>query len=115
MDASLADGVPFLSVIDLSEFPPFSAAPSVIPHLHEWVKTNLKQIDELTLSCGTVLKESFWSPFAKKIVDAVRSWLCLGQLTFLLTSQPSSRRIAKLLYFCFLVGLFCQNAGSICV
>jgi hypothetical protein len=72
MDAAINDGVPFVSVVDLSELPPVSAAPSTIPHLHEWVRKHIKAIDELTLASTVVLKESFWSPFAKRIVDAVQ-------------------------------------------
>merc|ERR1719313_1148218 len=91
MDAAMADGVPFVSVVDLSEFPPMSAAPSVIPHLHEWVRKHLKQIDVLTLASSCVLKESFWSPVAKRIVDAVQH-IAPPKCPFLLTH---SRELAE--------------------
>jgi hypothetical protein len=91
MDAAIADGVPFVSVIDLSDLPPVSAAPSVIPHLHEWVRKHLKQIDMLTLASTCVVKESFWSPFAKRIVDAVQM-IAPPKCPFLLTH---SRELAE--------------------
>jgi hypothetical protein len=91
MDAAMADGVPFVSVIDCTELPPVSAAPSAIPLLHEWVKRHVEKIDELTLSSSCVLKESFWSPLARKVVDAVQK-IAPPKAPFLLTH---SRELAE--------------------
>jgi hypothetical protein len=59
----------YVTVIDLTDLPTWSTVTACLPLIREWLLRNQAMCEERAASTAVVIKESFWSPVAKKIVD----------------------------------------------